>query len=49
MILTPHMAGRTPESTAAIVDLVMANLAAHLEGRPVLTPVLVEASGPQVR
>ena len=39
LILTPHMAGRSPESTAATTDLLIANLDAHFAGRPVLTPV----------
>ena len=39
VILTPHMAGRSPESSQASYDLVAANLRAHFAGLPVLTPV----------
>ncbi len=34
LLLTPHMAGRTPEAIAAMVDLAAANLAAHFNGEP---------------
>jgi glyoxylate reductase len=39
VVLSPHMAGRTHESAAAMQAMVMANLDAFLEGRPVLNPV----------
>ncbi|WP_158742627.1 2-hydroxyacid dehydrogenase [Acidisphaera sp. L21] len=39
VVLTPHMAGRSPESVAATIGLVIENLAAHFGGQPVLTPV----------
>jgi lactate dehydrogenase-like 2-hydroxyacid dehydrogenase len=39
VILTPHTAGRSPESIEAMVGLVIANLTAHFAGKPVLTPV----------
>jgi D-3-phosphoglycerate dehydrogenase len=39
VVLTPHMAGRSPESVAATMALVLRNLAAHFAGQPVLTPV----------
>ena len=39
VVLTPHMAGRSPESIQATIELVLANLQAHFDGRPVLTPV----------
>ncbi|MFT8242454.1 2-hydroxyacid dehydrogenase [Roseomonas sp. BN140053] len=40
LVLTPHMAGRSPESAAASVGLVLDNLAAHFAGQPLRTPVL---------
>ncbi|WP_431303246.1 2-hydroxyacid dehydrogenase [Sediminicoccus sp. BL-A-41-H5] len=39
LIITPHIAGRSPESILATASLVVANLQAHFAGRPVLTPV----------
>ncbi|MDE1169206.1 MAG: 2-hydroxyacid dehydrogenase [Pseudomonas sp.] len=39
VILTPHIAGRSPEAVAATLRLVLDNLAAHFAGQPVLTPV----------
>ena len=39
VLLTPHMAGRSPESVQATVTLLLENLHAHFAGRPVLTPV----------
>ncbi len=39
VVLTPHMAGRSPESIQATIDLVLANLEAYFSGRPVPTPV----------
>lgn len=40
VVLTPHIAGRSPEAVAATTTLALENLTAHLEGRSVLTPVL---------
>ncbi|WP_371424566.1 hypothetical protein [Tardiphaga sp.] len=40
VVLTPHIAGRSPEAIAATTTLALENLIAHLEGRSVLTPVL---------
>ncbi len=39
VILSPHMAGRAPETIAATLTLVLRNLEARFAGRPVLTPV----------
>jgi lactate dehydrogenase-like 2-hydroxyacid dehydrogenase len=39
VILTPHIAGRSPEAVAATVRLVVENLSAHFAGQPVKTPV----------
>ena len=39
LVLTPHMAGNSPESTAAGQQLLLDNLAAHFAGRPLLSPV----------
>lgn len=39
LIMTPHIAGRSPEAVAATLQLVIDNLTAHFSGRPVLTPV----------
>lgn len=39
VVLTPHLGGHSPDAIAATVELVIQNLTAHLEGRPVLTPV----------
>ena len=39
VLLTPHMAGRSPASTQATVTLLLKNLDAHFAGQPVLTPV----------
>ena len=38
VVLTPHMAGRSPESVDNTITLVLANLQAFFAGRPVLTP-----------
>lgn len=40
VVLTPHIAGRSPEAMQASVDKVAANLAAWFSGQPLLTPVL---------
>lgn len=39
LILTPHIAGRSPEAVSATLQLVLDNLAAHFAGQPVLTGV----------
>ena len=39
VVVTPHCAGRAPESHAAATELVLANLNAHFAGKPLLTPV----------
>ncbi|MEP9378476.1 2-hydroxyacid dehydrogenase [Aquabacter sp. CN5-332] len=40
VIITPHLAGLSPEAVQATVQLVLNNLQAHFRGRPVLTPVI---------
>ena len=39
VILTPHVAGRSPEAVDAMVRLVLDNLHAHFSGQPLLTPI----------
>lgn len=39
LTITPHTAGRSPESVNAMVGLVIRNLSAHFAGEPVITPV----------
>jgi lactate dehydrogenase-like 2-hydroxyacid dehydrogenase len=39
LIITPHIAGLSPEATEASARLLVDNLVAHFAGRPVLTPV----------
>lgn len=39
VLLTPHMAGRSPEATQASVSHFLANAEAHFAGRAVLTPI----------
>jgi lactate dehydrogenase-like 2-hydroxyacid dehydrogenase len=39
VILTPHIAGRSPEAVQATVTLALENLHAHFAGRPVITPI----------
>lgn len=39
VVLTPHIAGRSPEAIAASVGLVIDNMLAHFNGKDVLTPV----------
>ena len=39
VVLTPHIGSATAATRQAMADLAFANLAAHLAGRPVLTPV----------
>ena len=44
VLLTPHMAGRSPEAIQATVTLLLANLDAHFAGRRVPSPVPGSAS-----
>lgn len=39
VVITPHCAGRAEESQIAATELILANLAAHFSGKPLLTPV----------
>lgn len=39
LVITPHVAGRSPESVENMLALVLDNLSAHFSARPVLTPV----------
>ncbi|WP_017906568.1 2-hydroxyacid dehydrogenase [Pseudomonas asplenii] len=39
VVLTPHVAGLSPEASEATVSLVAQNLLAYFSGQPVLTPV----------
>ncbi len=43
VIITPHCAGRAPESRAAATALLLENMDAHFAGRPLRTPVLKSA------
>nr|WP_237141144.1 NAD(P)-dependent oxidoreductase [Serratia inhibens] len=40
VILTPHIAGRSPEAIDATVQLVIDNLSAHFLAEPLLTQVI---------
>jgi hydroxypyruvate reductase len=40
VVLSPHQASATVETRRAMADLVLANLAAHLAGRELPTPVV---------
>ena len=40
VVLTPHMASATLQTRIAMSDLVMQNLAAHFQGKPLVTPVV---------
>ncbi|MDN4543805.1 2-hydroxyacid dehydrogenase [Pseudomonas sp. C32] len=44
VILTPHVAGLSPEATQATVELVGKNLTAFFSGQPVLTPIEMPSS-----
>lgn len=48
VILTPHVAGLSPEATQGTVELVGRNLTAYFSGDPVLTPVELPTSEPKV-
>ncbi|MCJ2060314.1 2-hydroxyacid dehydrogenase [Methylobacterium sp. J-048] len=39
VVLTPHIAGRSPEAMAAAIDQVLGNLTAFFAGKPVLSPI----------
>jgi lactate dehydrogenase-like 2-hydroxyacid dehydrogenase len=39
VVVTPHVAGRAPESRAAATALILENLNAHFAGRPLRSPV----------
>lgn len=39
VVITPHCAGRAPESNTAATELILANLNAHFAGKLLLTPV----------
>lgn len=39
VVITPHIAGRSPEAVQASVTLVLQNLAAFFSGKPMLTPL----------
>ena len=39
LVMTPHIGGRSPEASDMTLDLVIENLQAHFDGKPVLTPV----------
>jgi len=47
VILTPHVAGLSPEATQGTVELVGRNLVAFFTGQPVLTPVELPSSASQ--
>jgi len=38
-VLTPHVAGQSPEAARATVNRVLRNLQAFFAGEPVVTPV----------
>lgn len=39
LVITPHVAGRSPESNAAMIGLFLDNVRAHFAGQPPVTPV----------
>ena len=39
LVMTPHIAARSPEASDMALELVTKNLQAHFSGKPVLTPV----------
>ena len=43
VVLTPHVAGLSPQATQATVELVGKNLLAHFAGQPLLTPLALPA------
>jgi lactate dehydrogenase-like 2-hydroxyacid dehydrogenase len=40
VVLSPHQGSATEETRAAMAALVLDNLQAHFDGRPLLTPVV---------
>ena len=44
VILTPHVAGLSPEATQGTVEMVGKNLVAFFSGQPVLTPIELPAA-----
>ena len=44
VVLTPHVAGQSPQAAQDTVQLVLDNLEAFYAGRPVLTPVQLPAA-----
>lgn len=44
VLITPHMAGRSPDTVAATIGLVLRNLEARFSGQTVLTPVPFEGA-----
>ena len=43
VVLTPHVAGLSPQASRDTVAMVGQNLLAHFEGRPLLTPLALPA------
>jgi phosphoglycerate dehydrogenase-like enzyme len=39
VVVTPHVAGRAPESRTAATAMILANLNAHFAGQPLPSPV----------
>jgi len=39
VVVTPHVAGRAPESRRAATAMILANLNAHFAGQPLPVPV----------
>ena len=43
VVVTPHVAGRAPESRTAATALILDNLNAHFAGKPLPSPVSLKA------
>ena len=43
VVVTPHVAGRAPESRSAATALILATLNAHFAGQPLPSPVSIKA------
>jgi lactate dehydrogenase-like 2-hydroxyacid dehydrogenase len=43
VVITPHCAGRAPESQTAATAAILANLSAYFDGKPLLSPVTFKA------
>jgi phosphoglycerate dehydrogenase-like enzyme len=43
VVVTPHVAGRAPESRSAATAMILANLNAHFAGQPLPSPVVITA------